>query len=268
MAIITISRGSYSRGMDVAEKVAEKLGYDCIGREALLQTSREYDVAEVKLVRTTQDTTSVLDSLIGGKERYAAHIQAALTSRVKKDNVVYHGLAGQFLLQGVSHVLKVRIIAPLEYRINIVMDRDNVEKQQAIRILKKDDEERNRWSRKLFLIDPRDCNLYDLVLNIDKCTVVDAVDLICHTAGFKGFQTTPESQKAMDDLQLACAVKVRLVDVRPNVEVSADNGNVSVIADAPVTQEEAVTREIERIAKTVPGVDDVLVQVRRLASQD
>jgi len=72
----------------------------------------------------------------------------------------------------------------------------------------------------------------------------------------------------MDDLQLACAVKVRLVDVRPNVEVSADNGNVSVIADAPVTQEELVSREIERIAKTVPGVDDVLVQVRRLASQD
>jgi hypothetical protein len=47
MAILTISRGSYSRGMDVAEKVAEKLGYDCIGREALLKTSMEYDVAEV-----------------------------------------------------------------------------------------------------------------------------------------------------------------------------------------------------------------------------
>jgi len=136
MAIITISRGSYSRGMDVAEKVAEKLGYDCIGREALLQTSREYDVAEVKLVRTTQDTTSVLDSLIGGKERYAAHIQAALTSRVKKDNVVYHGLAGQFLLQGVSHVLKVRIIAPLEYRINIVMDRDNVDRPEGLQSLR------------------------------------------------------------------------------------------------------------------------------------
>jgi len=244
MAIITISRGSYSRGMDVAEKVAQKLGYDCIGREALLQTSREYDVPEVKLVRTTQDTTSVLDSLIGGKERYIAHIQAALTSRVKKDNVVYHGLAGQFLLQGVSHVLKVRIIAPLEYRVNIVMDRDNVEKQK---------------------IDPRDCNLYDLVLNIDKCTVVDAVDLICHTAGFKGFQTTPESQKAMDDLQLACEVKVRLVDVRPDVEVSADNGTVSVITEAHSPQEENVAREIRRIAETVPGVSNVLVHVRQLS---
>jgi hypothetical protein len=159
----------------------------------------------------------------------------------------------------------VRIIAPLEYRINIVMVRDNVERQKAISILKKDDEERNRWSRKLFLIDPRDCNLYDLVLNIDKCTVVDAVDLICHTAGFKGFQTTPESQKAMDDLQLACEVKVRLVDVRPDVEVSADNGTVSVITEAHSPQEENVAREIRRIAETVPGVSNVLVHVRQLS---
>ncbi len=59
-------------------------------------------------------------------------------------------LAGQFLLGGVSHVIKVRIIAPLEYRIGVVMDRDNVSRQKAMRILKKDDEERYRWSRKLW----------------------------------------------------------------------------------------------------------------------
>ena len=263
MAIITISRGSYSRGKEVADKVAEKLGYDCIGREALLQASDQYDIPEVRLIRTTHDATSILDSLIGGKERYVAYIQAALTSRVKKDNIVYHGLLGQFLLQGVSHVLKVRIIAPLEYRINVVMVRDNVERRKAIRILRRDDEERYRWARKLFLVDPRDCNLYDLTLNIDKCTVVDAAALICHTTGFKGFQTTPESQKAMDDLQLACEVKMRLVDMRPEVEVSADNGTVSVITEAHAPQEENVAREIRRIAETVPGVSNVLVHVRQ-----
>ena len=34
-----------------------------------------------------------------------------------KDNVVYHGLAGQFLVAGVSHVLKVRIMAEMEDRV-------------------------------------------------------------------------------------------------------------------------------------------------------
>lgn len=38
-------------------------------------------------------------------------IQAALLEHVARDNVVYHGFAGQMLLEGIAHVLKVRVIA-------------------------------------------------------------------------------------------------------------------------------------------------------------
>jgi len=30
MSIITISKGSYGYGLEVAEKLAEKLGYECV----------------------------------------------------------------------------------------------------------------------------------------------------------------------------------------------------------------------------------------------
>ena len=268
MAIITISRGSYSRGKEVAEKVAEKLGYECIGREALIEASIEYDVPEVRIGRGAYDAPSILDRFTGGKERYIAYIQSVLTSRVRKGNVVYHGLAGQYLLKDVAHVLKVRIIAPLEYRVNVVMERDNVSEQKAISILRKSDEERYRWTKKLFLIDQRDSSLYDLVLNINKCTVENAADTICYVAGFKGFQATPESQKAMDDLYLACEVKARLVDMKPDVEVSADNGNIVVKTVAHGSQGEDIARDIKRVAQTVPGVIEVRVKVIGLASLD
>ena len=39
MSVITVSRGSYSRGKEVAEKVAQELGYACISREVLLEAS-------------------------------------------------------------------------------------------------------------------------------------------------------------------------------------------------------------------------------------
>jgi hypothetical protein len=32
MSIITISRGSYTKGKEIAEKVAKKVGYECIAR--------------------------------------------------------------------------------------------------------------------------------------------------------------------------------------------------------------------------------------------
>jgi hypothetical protein len=44
MAIITISRGSYSRGKEVAEALADKLGYGCVSRDILLEASKEFHI--------------------------------------------------------------------------------------------------------------------------------------------------------------------------------------------------------------------------------
>ena len=68
MAIITISQGSYSKGKEVAEKVAEKLGYECISREVILEASREFNIAEIKLVRAIHDAPSILDRIGYRKE--------------------------------------------------------------------------------------------------------------------------------------------------------------------------------------------------------
>ena len=104
MPIITISRGSYSWGKQVAEKVAEKLGYECIAREILIEASKEFNVEEVKLVHAISDAPSFFQRLSYGKERYITYIQAALLAHLKKDNVVYHGLAGHFFVQRLPHV--------------------------------------------------------------------------------------------------------------------------------------------------------------------
>jgi hypothetical protein len=38
MAIVTISRGCFSHGKEIAEKTAQQLGYDIISREILFLT--------------------------------------------------------------------------------------------------------------------------------------------------------------------------------------------------------------------------------------
>ncbi|MEW6614850.1 MAG: cytidylate kinase-like family protein [Thermodesulfobacteriota bacterium] len=262
MSIITVSRGSYSRGKEVAEKVAQKLGYECIARDVLLEASEEFNVPETKLVHAIQDAPSFLDRLTYGKEKYVAYIQSALLRHLQKDNIVYHGLAGHFFVKGVSHVLKVRIIADLEDRIRLVMERDKVSRKKALQFLKKIDEQRRKWSISLYGIDTLDPSLYDMVLHIRKITVDDAVDIICHTAGLKDFKTTPESQKAMDDIFLASEVKVALIDLKPDIEVSADSGKVSVATSARLSHEEKLVQDIEGVAKTIPGVKEVSVHIR------
>ena len=131
MSIVTISRGSYSRGKEVAEKVAQKLGYECVSRDILLEASEQFNIPEIKLVRAIHDAPSVFDRFTQGKETYIAYIRAALLRHVQKDNTVYHGLAGHFFLQGVPHVLKVRIIADLEDRVKEEMKRENISDEEA-----------------------------------------------------------------------------------------------------------------------------------------
>ena len=111
MSVITISRGSYTHGKVVAEKVAQKLGYGCISREILLEVADEYNVPEVKLLRSIRDAPAISERYTFARERYINFIRVALLTQIFRDNVVYHGFAGQYFLKDAPHVLKVRIIA-------------------------------------------------------------------------------------------------------------------------------------------------------------
>ena len=99
MSIISISRGSYSRGKEVAEKLANALNYECISREIILEASEHFNIPELKLVRAIHDAPTILDRFSSGKERFIAFFRAALLNHLQRDNVVFHGLGSHFFLQ-------------------------------------------------------------------------------------------------------------------------------------------------------------------------
>lgn len=253
MSIITISRGSYSKGKDVAQKVAEKLGYQCIARDILIETSKEFNTPEFKLIRAIHDSPSILEKFTHGKEKYIAYFQAALLKHLQKDNIVYHGLAGHFFVKGVSHALKIRIIADMDDRVRLEMAREKVSKEEALRVLKNDDEERRKWSFNLYGIDTSDVTLYDLIIHIRDITVDDAVDIICEAVRLNRFKTTFESQKIMDNLTLAAEAKAALVHIDLDVNVRAEDGHVYVESRAPLTEETDLEDEMKKIVSAIPG---------------
>jgi cytidylate kinase len=267
MSIVTISRGSYSRGQEVAEKLALALGYECISRDVILEASEYSGIPEAKLVRAIHDAPSFLERFSYGKEKYVAHIRAAILRHVQKDNVVYHGLAGQFFLQEVPHVLKVRITASLEDRIEEEVKRENISPDEARRVLRKDDEERRKWSLALYGSDTWNLALYDMVLHIKTMTVEDAVDLILHNLG-GSFATTPESQASLDNLTLAAQVEAVLVKSFPDVKAAAKEGAVFVSVRAPLGQRESAAEKVEGIVKGVPGVREVNAHVVPIVTPD
>lgn len=258
MPIVTISRGSYSRGKEVAEKLAQKLQYDCVSREILLEASEEFNIPEISLVRAIHDSPSILERFRHGKERYISYYQYALLKHVQKDNVIYHGLAGQYFLRHIPHVLKVRILAGMEDRVQEVMRRDDVSARDAENILRKDDDERRRWGLKLYGIDAWDSRLYDMVLLIDQLSVDDAVDLIFETVKKPVFQTTVESQQILDNHLLCAKIHAMLVNFSLMIEVQANDGIITLGNIGEVLRSDSALRtKIEEMIRNIEGVKEI-----------
>jgi cytidylate kinase len=228
MAIISISRGSYSRGKEVAETLAERLGYGCVSRDILLETCEEFSIPEIRLVKALHDAPSVLDRFSHGRERYMSYFRAAFLNHMAKDNVVYHGLSGHFFLQGIDHAIKMRIIANMDDRIKEEMKRENSSAEEARYLLKKDDDERRKWSLSLYGKDPWNCSLYDLVLSIDTMTVDDVVGILEGVIKQGRFDATPESKAKLKEKALLANVHAKIVNMAPHASVSIKDGVVTL----------------------------------------
>ena len=264
MSIVTINRGSYSRGKEVAERLAARLGYECISRDVLLDASNEFNIPEIKLVRALHDPATVLDRFQNGRERYISYLYSALLQQARKDDIVYHGLAGQYFLRNIPHVLKVRIIADMEDRVAEEMRRENIPEESARYILQKDDDERRKWGLQVYGTDTWDSRLYDVVLCIGRLTVDDAVAILADVVRKPAFRTTGESQRLLDDQALSARVVANLVGSFPRTRVAAKDGVVFVV----VPHETQGGRNEARLREIVLSVEGVREAVFDAAPSD
>ncbi|MBI9090545.1 MAG: cytidylate kinase-like family protein [Desulfobacterium sp.] len=255
MSIITISRGSYSMGKTVAEEVAQKLNYEVISREVLLDACNRFNVPAIKLKSAIHDAPGILERYRHSKQSYIAYIRSTLVERVVGGNVVYHGLAGHLLLKGLPNVLKVRITADLEKRISIVVERDKISPVEAGKLILDDDKQRQKWTHSLYGEDPRDTSLYDLSICIDKLSIEDAVDFICQAAGAKGVQPTEKSKQKVKDMAVACRVKADLVDEFPNIAVTCEYGNVLIYTKSKDPTTGKLSRQLNKIRENISGIN-------------
>jgi len=261
MTIVTISRGTYSRGKEVAEELARALNYECLSREIVIDASKEFNIPEIKLIRAIHDAPSILDRFSYGKERYLAFFRAALLKHLQRDNIIYHGLAGHAFVQTIPHVIKIRIIADLEHRIQEEMKRENISAEQARHILVKDDSERHKWSMAIFDLDISNPKFYDMTLHLDTMGVEEAVSIILRSIALPCFKTTPKTQQKLDDLSLSAQVEAALISDFPKAAADATKGNVFVSIRGSLIDEKNISLKAKRLLEKVDGINKTHVNV-------
>ncbi|MEJ2071715.1 MAG: cytidylate kinase family protein, partial [Syntrophobacterales bacterium] len=132
--------------------------------------------------------------------------------------------------------------------------REGISAEEARAFLQKDDNERYRWSYHLYGIDTRDPSLYDLVIHITAITTEMAVNIIQYTVNQPRFRTTPESQKAIDNLLLAAQVQAALVEEVPSAKVNVENGELVVSMGVAWGEDKRLIAKVDQIVDDVGGV--------------
>ena len=213
MPIITISRGTMSGGKKLAEMLSEKLGYRCVSREIIIKAAGDFRVPEHKLFDAIKRGPSFLQKLTFERDRYLAYIQASLCEYAKNDNLIYHGHAGHFLLKGISHVLRVRILADMPYRIDATMTEYKLSMSEAKKYINKIDKERIKWTKFLYGEDWSSPELYDIVFHLEHIDLEFVCELLLHAVRQPQLIPTPQSIKAMNDLLISSRVKAALAKI-------------------------------------------------------
>ncbi|HEX5605183.1 MAG TPA: cytidylate kinase family protein [Candidatus Binatia bacterium] len=254
MPIITIYQGASGEGQELAEAVAHDLGYRSVGREVLVEASRRYRIPEAKLSDIVEKGPHWWERLLEDVRPYRIALQAALCELARESKLVYHGHLGHELLPGISHVLKVLLSAPIEYRVKQVRARQGLTDGSARKYIDELDKARSRRLMEMFGSDWRNPNRYDLVLNMGKMHRESAKHIILAAANLEQYQPTPASLQAFNDLAIAARVHATLI-ASPHlqglsVEVRAEAGHVHVKGRI----DHGLEDEIMMIVKNAPGV--------------
>lgn len=263
MSIITIARGLFSSGQALAEQVAAMLGYRCMSRELLLEAATRYEIPESRLAELLEPPLKVAPITPEQVRLYRIVLQAAMCEMAQGGKLVYHGHRGQDLLPGIQHVLKVRLLAPLAYRVSQVQARQGLDQASAHLYIARLDEVRARRVHELFGVDWQDPRHYDLLLNLGRMSLEEAAKRVLEWAKRPEFQPTPASEQALQDLTVKARVEAALA-VTPetrsvSLHVLAEQGTVHMWGVLPGF---GVEREVLRVAEGVPGVREVVPDFR------
>jgi cytidylate kinase len=260
MAVITISRQTFIGGQELGTHLARKLGYDYVTREDLAAEAEAMGVEVGRLRDSITKPPGLRQELRRERDRYVACITMLLCKRCLERNIVYNGHAGHMLLLGVPNILRISVVADLEYRINLVTERLGYSRREAKEYILGVDVVRDRWVRYLYGVDWHSPFYYDLTIHLAHTGFEHAASALTSMAELTEFQLNKYSVRALKNLQQAAAAHFKLAgDERTRsaeFHVSANRGRVQVTAQPRF---EDALAHVPEVLKDLSGVRELNV---------
>ncbi len=188
--VVTISREPGSGGRIMAQKLAERLGFEVFYQEVLHEMAKRAEVSEQLLATLDERGLSILEDWISSlvydrhlwRDEYLQHLMHVIGTIGKHGRAVVVGRGANFILPPEQR-FRVRITASRRLRIENVARDFNLSQDEAKRRVIKTESNRKAFIRKYFNADIAEPTNYDLVINTGTLSVSNAVDVIAAALG-------------------------------------------------------------------------------------
>ncbi|MBT8368061.1 MAG: cytidylate kinase-like family protein [Deltaproteobacteria bacterium] len=197
MAVITISKEYGTDAGHVAALAAQKLGYDQIGKKLTAEIAKELNLSEAEVETFKQTSQSRIIRLV---DRYTCTLVQKVVDRehgclddanyfesTKKlvenlydaGNVIILGWGGQCILRGKPGTLHVRLTKDEDLKIEKIMQDHDVNRLAAKKLIEREEKDSSAYVKHYFNEDWNDARLYDLIIDMGKQSIEQAVEMIC-----------------------------------------------------------------------------------------
>jgi cytidylate kinase len=203
MAVITISKEFVTESEKVASQAAQRLGYEYIGKQLIAEIARELRISEseAEVFRKTAQsrilrfvdrfTCSIVQKVVDREhgclddKNYYETTKKLVENVYEAGDAIILGWGGQCILRGKPNTLHVRLVKDDETKIKEVMQNQNLHRDAAMALIKKDEGDLREYIKHYFNEDWNAAHLYDLIIDMEKNSVEKAVDLICDNVKHK-----------------------------------------------------------------------------------
>lgn len=182
---ITVSMEPGSGGTILAQKIADRFGFDLFNREIVEEIAKSAEIRETVIETLEKDRLSGIEDFIASLVRdyyihpdiYLEHLFKVISTIAEHGRAVIVGRGANFILPA-QDIFSVRVIAPLENRIRNVEIRYNVAAEEAKRRIIQRESRRKAFIRHSFNADISDPLHYKMVVNTGKMSTAAAVEAV------------------------------------------------------------------------------------------
>lgn len=179
MSVITVSRQLGSLGTTLGRQVAARLGYRLVHRDLINRAAKLAGAPDMALAAIDELGLFGIEPNQTQQRAYLQAVQDIIEMLAIEGNVVIVGRAGQAILQKDPDVLHLRVIAPLETRIQRIIKAHHVSPQAARAQIEDSDRFRAQYLKRFYNIQWDDPSLYHLVINTGNISLETSAEVVC-----------------------------------------------------------------------------------------